>query len=116
MLTYKWPNTLFHGVDMVSKNSIYSGDSNKLSTTTVQRRKMTKPINGGGMGLGMLQEFNDKGMYKLAWEFLRRKKDSANFMQARYYSNNVPIRYHSLSSIWEGGICGVIQTLLLGVS
>lgn len=35
---------------------------------------MSKPIVEGGIGVQSLVEFNDVGIKKLAWEFLRKNK------------------------------------------
>lgn len=42
------------------------------------------------------------GIYKLAWEFLRKWKQWAKFVHARFYRNGKPINYYRMSSVWNG--------------
>lgn len=83
MLVYKWPEKLLYKLDMRAKNYIYTGDSLKTTLTTVRRNIMSKPIVEGGIGTHLLKEFNDVGLTKLMWEFVKKEKHWARFLQAR---------------------------------
>lgn len=102
MMIYKWPKNLLHKLDMHAKNFICNGDSLVRSVVTVQWRKMSKPKIEGGLGIRSLVEFNDAAMKKLAWEFVKAKKQWAVFMRARFLAKGRPIQYYKGSSTWKG--------------
>lgn len=69
MLIYQLPKNLLHKLDMYSKNFICNGDGQARSVVTVHWKKMTKPVNEGGIGIRSLIEFNEAERKKLAWIF-----------------------------------------------
>lgn len=46
---------------------------------------MCKPINEGGMGIRLLEEFNDSSFFKRAWELMMREKNLDVFGACEVY-------------------------------
>lgn len=60
-------------------------------------------------------EFNEAGLYKLAWNLIKKDRHWANFLQARFMHSDRPIRYYKSSSIWPG-ITSVLPVLQLDLT
>lgn len=71
---------------------------------------MCKPIIEGGIGTRLLKEFNEAGLMKLAWEFMKKDKHWACFLQARFYARGYSLNYYKSSLVW-GGIKQALLTL-----
>lgn len=69
MLIYKWSKSLLHKMDMFAKIIIYNGDGHTRTMVKRHWRKMTKPVNEGGMVIWSLIEFNEAGLKKLTCDF-----------------------------------------------
>lgn len=58
----------------------------------------------------MIEEFNEAGLFKRAWELMIKEKLWASFMHARFIKNVMFLNYYKSSSLWIG-LKHVIPTL-----
>lgn len=102
MMIYSWPKQLLYNLQLSIINFIWTGDLQKRSLVIVQWKALCKPLEEQSLGIRIIFEFNLAGMIKLAWDFLQRKRIWCAFVRARYYSSDIPIKYHRLSYVWKG--------------
>lgn len=68
----------------------------------VQWKVICRPRIEEGLGLLLLKEFNDVGLYMLGWELMKKDKQWTKFMLARFLSTGSPLQYYKNSSVWPG--------------
>lgn len=102
MLIHKWPRELLHKLNMFSKNFICCCDGQKKSLITCQWKTICKPLNEGGLGLRLLDEFNKVGLIKSAWDFVNKEKRWTLFPHVRFLRNGRALNYYRSSYIWHG--------------
>lgn len=102
LLIYKWPKNMLHRLDMFAKNFIYTGDIYQRLLISVQWKKTCKPFTEGGLAIRLLLEFNEVGLRKLGFDFIKRQTQWSKFMSSKFYHQGVTVRYYKSSSVWPG--------------